>query len=383
MENISTESDNKTKLIIEDNASPVFVGFSMVVSGLIIALNSLVIFSLVKDRKRQLNNTFTFQLLTLSVSDVLVGLATLPVYATVFTSGFVYEECLCRFVVLLSAHAVEQFHIFGICVNRVSVLQQLTKPSRVSRKKVFVVAYLLLNWVMFLTIYSVAFRIWGAYRQTLYMCSLNEILQDNYKTYVIYSISFYIVPSVLINSIYAALILKIKLTTPSQNMNALRLSDAGFKTTHGRPSSSVPVAHSQSRDRSSSDGVCERQGMTMCANRGNTIIIGENEIKLKNMKREGPTEDSAIIPECIPLKAHALHEDDNTTGGPSEMITDLIPIESQRNPDGDDRRDSAIKPTSMSQRRALATMGNICFQKIIGDVKRGQILVREILEHLP
>ena len=362
MENISTESDNKTNLIIEDNASPVFVCFSMVVSVLIIAINSLVIFSLMKDRKRQLNNTFTFQLLTLSVSDVLVGLATLPVYATVFSTGFVYEECLCRFVVLLSAHAVEQFHIFGICVNRVSVLHQLTTPvpSRVSRKKEFVVAYLLINWVIFLTIYSVAFRIWGVYRQTLSMCSLNEMFQDNYKTYVTYSISFYIVPLVLINSIYASLILKIKLTERSQTMHALKLnpSDADFKITHGRHSSCVPLVRSRSRDRSFSDGVYEGQGLTTCANEETTSIIGGNEIKLENIKREGPTEHGAITFE-LSFEARALHEDENATGGPSEINADLIPIESQRNPNSDDRRESAIKPTSMSQRRALATMGNI------------------------
>ena len=365
MENISYDSDNRTILNIHENASPVFVGFCMVVSGLIIALNSLVIFSLVNDRKRQLNNTFTFQLLTLSVSDVLVGLATLPAYATAFTSSFIYEECLCRFVVLLSAHAVEQFHIFGICVNRVSVLHQLTTPvpSRISRKKMFVVVYLLLNWVVFLTIYSVAFRIWGVYRQTLYMCSLNEMLQDNYKTYVIYSISFYIVPLVLINSIYAALILKIKLTARSETLYALKLnpSVAEFKITHGRHSSSVPVDHSRSRDRSSSDDVHEKQSMTLFANKGSTSIIGENEIKLKNMKRQGPAEHGAISPECLPLETHALHEDDNARGGPSEMITGQIPFDSQRNPDGDDRRESAIKPTFMSQRRALATMGNLFY----------------------
>ena len=364
MENISTESDNKTKLIIEDNASPVFVGFSMVVSGLIIALNSLVIFSLVKDRKRQLNNTFTFQLLTLSVSDVLVGLATLPVYATVFTSGFVYEECLCRFVVLLSAHAVEQFHIFGICVNRVSVLHQLTTPSRISRKKVFVVAYLLLNWVIFLTIYSVAFRILGVYRQTLFMCSINEMFQGNYKTYVTYSLSFYIVPLVLINSIYTALIIKIKLTGRSQTMYALKLnpSDADFKISHSRHSSSVPLVRSQSRDRSSSDGVHEEQGMALCANKESTTIIGENEIKLNYIKRDSPTEHSAITPERIPLETNAPHEDGNTSRGKSEMNTDPTPIETQHNPDDDGRRESAIKPAFMSHRRALATIGNIFFK---------------------
>ena len=363
MENYNNQSANSTVLIFGDNASPIFVGFSMVISGWIIVLNSFVILSLLKDNKRQINNTFTFQLLTLSLSDVLVGLATLPVYATVFKSGFIYEDCLCRFVLLLSAHAVEQFHIFGICVNRVSVVYQLTTPRKMSRKKVLVMAYLLLNWIIFLTIYSVAFRIWGRYRHKLSICSLNEMFQDDYKTYVKYTVSFYIVPSVLINLVYGALILKIRCTARNQVLRVLKTNQADEN--HDATNNKNPrPSQSRSQDDSSSDGIHTRVTANM-KNTRDTVKTGEFRgkiIKLLHVARAGTTEDVTITREHIPLETLVLHDDATDAECQPEKTNDQIHFKARAGDHVDEHwRDTANKPIFMSHRRALTTMGNYIF----------------------
>ena len=363
MENYNNQSANSTVLILGDNASPIFVGFSMVISGWIIVLNSFVILSLLKDNKRQINNTFTFQLLTLSLSDVLVGLATLPVYATVFKSGFIYEDCICRFVLLLSAHAVEQFHIFGICVNRVSVVYQLTTPRKMSRKKVLVMVYLLLNWIIFLTIYSVAFRIWGRYRYKLSICSLNEMFQDDYKTYIKYTVSFYIIPSVLINLVYGALILKIRCTAQNQVLRVKKTNqaDENYDATNNK---NPRPSQSRSQDNSSSDGIHTRVPANM-KNTRDTVKTGEFRgkiIKLLHVARECTTEDVTITREHIPLETRVLHDDANDAESKPEKNDDEIHFKA-RTGDHDDQhwRDTANKPIFMSHRRALTTMGNYIF----------------------
>ena len=75
------------------------------------------------------------------------------------TSEVSYELCLCNFGLLLTAQAVEQFHIFGICVNRASITCQLSTPMRISENKQGVVIYLLVHWVVFLLIFFVPFEI--------------------------------------------------------------------------------------------------------------------------------------------------------------------------------------------------------------------------------
>ena len=207
--NSKNQSTNNTVIIYGDNTSPQLTGFSCIFSVWIIAVNALVVLYLIKNQRRLIKNTFAFQILILSVSDLFVGLSTLPIYVTGFTSQNGYEICLFGFVFLLSAQAVEQFQILGICVNRLSVVCQLTSPLRITQNKKVVVIYLLVNWVVFLFIFSAPFGILGKYRDTVSICSLNELLQDNYKIYVTYTLSVYILPSILITFLYLAILIKI------------------------------------------------------------------------------------------------------------------------------------------------------------------------------
>ena len=207
--NQSTNNTITSVRIYGDNASPAFGGFSMICSAWIIVTNIFVLVCFVKHRKLMHKNTFTIQILTLSFNDLMAGISTLPVYITTFTTEITYEFCMFRFVLILSAQVVVLFHILGICVYRFLVVCQATSPLPRRNQGRLIVIYVLVIWIVILSLFSSAFSIWGKYRHELSICSLNEMFQENYKTMVVYSIALFTVPTVFTNVIYFAMILRL------------------------------------------------------------------------------------------------------------------------------------------------------------------------------
>ena len=157
--NSKNQSTNNTVIIYGDNTSPQVIGFSCILSVWIIAVNALVVLCLTKKHRRLIKSTFAFQIVTLSISDLFVGPSTLPIYVTGFMSQVGYEICLFGFVFLLSAQGVEQFQIFGICVNCLSVVCQLTSPLRIPQNKKAVLtsnSVQFVQWQTILDIYWIA-----------------------------------------------------------------------------------------------------------------------------------------------------------------------------------------------------------------------------------
>ena len=209
----NNQSANSTVKIFGDNASPLFAVISMILSLWIIVSNFFVLICFIKHRNSLIRSTFTVQILTLSFSDCLVGLSTLPVYVTSFSSMASYELCVFQFVIFISAQEVALCHIFGICLTRLFVVCNLTSRAKMSQKTGLITLYLIISWIVSLGIFATPFGVWGKYRQELCICSLNEMFQDNYKVYTTFSISFYIVPTLLTNVFYVAVLVKIRISS--------------------------------------------------------------------------------------------------------------------------------------------------------------------------
>ena len=210
----NNQSANGTVRTFGDNASPVFAVFSMTFSLWIVISNLFVLICLIKHRKNLIKNTFTMQILTLSANDFLAGISTIPVYITSFTTNVCYELCIFRLIVFASAQVVVLFHILGICVSRLFIVCQITVPRlRIVNRKGIIIMLLVINWIVGLGIFGVPYATWGKYRQRLTTCSLNEMFQDNYKIYTTYSSSIYLIPSLLTNAVYVAIIVKLRFNT--------------------------------------------------------------------------------------------------------------------------------------------------------------------------
>lgn len=205
------QSTNSSFIIHGDNASPVYAAISMIFSAWIIISNLFILICLIKHRNTLIQSTFTLQILTLSASDFLVGLSTLTLYLTTFTKNVSYNICCFKIVITLSAQAVEQIHILGICITRLLIVAQMTSPKTISKNTGTVVIFLTINWIINVCIFSVPFWIWAKYRNTLVICSVNEIFQDNYKLYAIYASAIYAVTALTINAVYISMIVKLGL----------------------------------------------------------------------------------------------------------------------------------------------------------------------------
>ena len=209
MELNGNTSENSTVVIYGDNASPAFAVISMILSIWIIVANSFVVVCFISHRTVLTKSTFTFQILTLSVNDLIAGVSTLPVYITIFKEDTSYSLCVFRFLLFLSAQVIVLFHLLGICMYRLFIVFHVNAPLLETRKRGRTVAYLITCWVVILSFLILPFLIWGKYRHKITICSLNEMLQDNYKVFISYYIIFCIVPFLLTNGLYVVIILKL------------------------------------------------------------------------------------------------------------------------------------------------------------------------------
>ena len=371
--NQSTDGTNNTSVIYGDNASPLFTSFSIMLSSWIVIVNVFIFLCLIKNQRLLIKNTFAFQMFILSICDLLVGLSTLPVYVIAFTSEISYELCLCNLGFMLTAQAVEQFHIFGICVNRASITCQLSTPMRISENKRGVVIYLLVNWVVFLLIFFVPFKIWGKYRPAVAICSLNEVVQDNYKVYATYTLSFYLLPSILINAVYFAILIKLacssclSLNSPMSNENnSIQQQSSNCDVSSNREkteqkSPSIEQAHSQANDASdgSITGLNQDQfEIIMTINGFKENINGSIHVEQKftNLKEENTVKDHQSV--VMPLEKVVSHHHRSATDIISQPTrneqTSVSRYEYDRRP-----HDPSTKPTFTSQRRALTAIGMI------------------------
>ena len=224
------QSTNSTVKIFGDNAAPSFIVVSIALSLWIIVANLFVLICFIKHRNSLVKSTFTMQILTLSFSDFLVGLSTVPIYVIGLTTAVSYELCVFKFVIFLSAQVVALCHIFGICLTRLFVVCQLTSRTKVSQKTRLIALYLVISWIVTLGLMAIPFGLWGKYRQELSICSLNEIFQDNYKVSTVYLVNFYTFPTVLTNVIYIGVLVKIRISSRKIIASNAPSSENGIST---------------------------------------------------------------------------------------------------------------------------------------------------------
>lgn len=260
----SSNTTNTSAKIYGDNAAPIFACLSMICSAWIIISNAFVLICFLNHRKRMSKSTFTIHILTLSFNDLMSGVFTLPVYVTSFTTQVTYEFCILRFVLFVSAQVVVLLHILGICVYRFLTVCQATSPQRGRNQGRLVVIYVLVIWIITLIIHISTFLIWGNYRHTLSICSLNEILQNNYKTVITHLLCLFIVPAVFTNVIYLVMIVKLCFYARKlASVNSYNIS-ATQSSSSNRASSFSFQARSQT-NRNETDGVAWNDHSSMNA----------------------------------------------------------------------------------------------------------------------
>ena len=213
MEFYRNESSNLTDVLKKYDSSvvPEFAYFSIIVSLWTIVSNLFILICFIKHQHIINGNSFTFQVLTLIVGDVLAGFSSIPVFVTAFDLEIRFELCAFQYVAFLSTQNLLLFHILGICVNRLIIVNHAAKQVKTTCRRKLIIVYLCIIWILIVLIFTLPFFIWiKKYERTITECSMNELFQDNYKAVVIYYVSFFVVPFILTNVVYVTIILKIR-----------------------------------------------------------------------------------------------------------------------------------------------------------------------------
>lgn len=118
--------------------------------------------------KRYLN------ILSLSVTDMMVGITMVPLVDTYWNSNqhFSYYECWFRFVSYSIAFTVSILHIFGICFQHVLVLYEKMSRTNSYRNNVTIILSI---WCVGILITVIEFTLWSPNRD-LTKCSIDNLL---------------------------------------------------------------------------------------------------------------------------------------------------------------------------------------------------------------
>ena len=355
----NNENTNSTVKVFGDNASPLFVFLSMVLSLWTIASNLFLLICFVKHRNNLIRSTFTMQILTLSVSDFLVGLSTLPIYVTGIISMVSYELCVFQFVVFISAQAVVLCHIFGICITRLFVVCHLTSPPKMSKKRGLITLYLVISWMVTLGIFSVPFGIWGKYRHRISICSLNEMFQDNYKYYTMYCVSFYIIPTLLTNAVYVAVLVQLRFSSCKTTVINPPSSDKDISTRSS-------LGHDSNVEENSKVNSNISDFKRLNETENNSVATNDSQGVCDLAFKRRSSTDGKIDKTITALQIFVTHQSCSSIGNEREetkrIANDRNDLQQPGRGSGRRRQTSRHRSTFNSHRNALSTIGMCVFK---------------------
>lgn len=181
----------------------------IVVANLTVAL---VFFS----DKRCRKNVFSSQILSLSITDLQVGVASVAITMTyVFRGTFLNYNC-CAFVFFyyLASQNASMYHIFTICLHRflfiynLNVSQVGTMVSK-NTKHYRLLLEICLIWVVAGISAGIPFALFQRFGTMLPVCSLNTLFGHGYETMLTLSCSFLMAPQIVVSFLYCGLYIRL------------------------------------------------------------------------------------------------------------------------------------------------------------------------------
>ena len=196
---------------------------SLVIGFWIIFVNALV-FTCLLMTKKSVKNFVNIQMLSLSLTDLFVGLSTVPLAVTYkLTAPFPYfESCVGIYYVYCVSQAANLFHAFGICLHRLIMIKGCAgRSERNPKHKLQTILFqIAIIWATSVLLVSLPFGFYSRFGTRLHECSLNSLYGENYITVLGIINSIYLIPQIGMNVVYIYLF-KYLLTT-WRNINIYR-----------------------------------------------------------------------------------------------------------------------------------------------------------------
>ena len=206
--NITGDFDPNVELL----STPVWLVILMAaISTWTLVANGLIFVCLITSRSAMKNNV-NVQLLSLSFSDMLVGINTMPVLMLLAESQLsTYESCAAVIYMYLVSQAATLGHALLICINR---LVTITKTSGVNQSKneslktIFV--QIVAIWAGCLMYFGIHFLAFARFGDTLNRCSTYHLFRNKFYAEALLSSPLFVPALLCTNVIYGYLLIHIR-----------------------------------------------------------------------------------------------------------------------------------------------------------------------------
>ena len=234
----SNFTSNFTNVQLEK--APTILTAVLITTGFwIIVINVLVFSCLITSRSAK-KSYVNLQLLSLSVTDMLVGAFSIPVTLTFKITGSfpTYGVCASLFYLYVASQAATLNHALVICVRRLITVKRKTHNNFVIKSKYLsVFLEIVFVWTVSFVIISIPFLAYGRFGERLSSCSLNTLFADNYASAIGIFTSCLLIPHVCLNVVYLYMLVYLKrkwkqINVKDNGLSAKRVA----KDNSGRPS---------------------------------------------------------------------------------------------------------------------------------------------------
>lgn len=138
-------------------------------------VNIPAIFLIIWSAYRKENAT-NIQLLSVGITDALVGITTLLMTETYLnTQGLSYYDCSLRFYLFSTTFVASLLHVLGICIQRVKIVKMKNTPQhhqQYRRRTEWLI--ISLSWLISILVNSIPFGLWTKDREIEY-CSFDNV----------------------------------------------------------------------------------------------------------------------------------------------------------------------------------------------------------------
>ena len=201
----------------QEEGNPVVILALLCVCTWITVANLFVALFFLCNKQRMKNIYSTTQILSLSVTDLQVGISSVIVTMSYYHKGTFlnYNACAIVFFYYLASQFASFYHTFAICLhrfitifNKLEASAQRTVSRSVSRYKVLV--HIIVIWLIATVLAAFTFSLNAAFGDTvLPVCSLPTLFGQRYERWLTMACVFLLTPQIVISVMYVMFCVKL------------------------------------------------------------------------------------------------------------------------------------------------------------------------------
>ena len=206
MENLtgSANVSNASSVVITAGPSPLIISLYFLGSWIILS-NGLILLCLVLNRYA-LKNFVNLQILSLSVTDTLVGVSVIPVTASFHIVKSFSNFGVCSLILYgygVAQHAT-MHHAFAICIYRLVTIIRCRGRPEVNPRGMYktLLMQVAFPWIESLVVVSIPYFVFGKPNNIIKVCSMNAVFVEDYiNALILFDVNL-IIPHVGMNIVY-------------------------------------------------------------------------------------------------------------------------------------------------------------------------------------